>query len=530
MMATKATKWLIATLLLSAALLTGASEAIAKGSYSRPSFSSSSSYSRPSISAPSRSSSFGSSSGYTRPSLSAPRPTAPSAAPSRPAPSFGDRQINRSISGSALREYRERRDIEVNRPSMSAPRPSPPSPSVASPSGQPSVPNATASGTAWSRPSAPSVPPTPRAPSWSNPPAPYATTTRSYGGDSNSWLLWWLLANQQHSSSAAWMAAHRDDANVKAWRAEAEEMARNNADLREKLDALDRRVSGLSPTEVANATLPDDVTAALSITRAKAQTRERPASDQEGLGLIGWLFVLSLLAAATLVILQFLRRKNPPMRTTTAARSPAPPPPKTPTMRFIPGHVVQLEYAQFLLADQLKVTAPKGLTASRQELSVTAVGEIGDNQFRLHLGDDAFIAATIGRDGSVAEARFFSMIDEVTPETADEWGLWLSPQDGLIGFPVFETKDGVRYDRVWAPGETQAAPISVTEGVTNADLSERPYGHEMMLYARDTGLSQPAPATEFLLVSATEEGFGSAYVRLWAGIDIPTSSIRSTKA
>jgi hypothetical protein len=52
----------------------------------------------------------------------------------------------------------------------------------------------------------------------------------------------------------------------------------------------------------------------------------------------------------------------------------------------------------------------------------------------------------------------------------------------------------------------------------------------MMLYARDTGLSQPAPATEFLLVSATEEGFGSAYVRLWAGIDIPTSSIRSTKA
>ncbi len=417
--------------------------------------------------------------------------------------------------------------MEVNRPSVSIPRPSAPTPRVAVPSTAPSAPNATSSGFGWSRPSAP---PAPSAPSWSNPPAPYATTTRSYGGDGNGWLLWWLLANQQHSSSAAWMAAHRDDAGVKAWRAEADEMARSNADLREKLDALDRRVSGLSPNEVANAALPDDVTTALSITKASAQARERSASDQEGLGLIGWLFVLSLLVAATLVISQFLRRKKPPMRTATELRSPAPPPPKTPTMKFIPGHVVELEYSQFLLSETLKVSAPKGLTATRQELSVTAVGEIGDSQFRLHLGDQAFVEASVGKDGRVTEARYFSLLDEVTPETPEEWALWLSPQDGLIGFPVFETKDGVRYDRVWAPGETQAAPISITEGVTNTDLSERPYGHEMMLYARNTGLASPAPDTEFLLVSATEEGFGSAYVRLWAGIDIPTSSIRSTKA
>jgi hypothetical protein len=45
-----------------------------------------------------------------------------------------------------------------------------------------------------------------------------------------------------------------------------------------------------------------------------------------------------------------------------------------------------------------------------------------------------------------------------------------------------------------------------------------------MLYAAGTGQAAPAPATEYILVSAVEEG-GRAWVEIRAGIDINPASL-----
>jgi hypothetical protein len=65
----------------------------------------------------------------------------------------------------------------------------------------------------------------------------------------------------------------------------------------------------------------------------------------------------------------------------------------------------------------------------------------------------------LGRDGMPDECRYFSLLDQITPASQDEWGFWLDPAQGMIGWPQFQTKDGKLYDRVWAPGGPRVAPV-----------------------------------------------------------------------
>ena len=72
-------------------------------------------------------------------------------------------------------------------------------------------------------------------------------------------------------------------------------------------------------------------------------------------------------------------------------------------------------------------------------VSVEAIGLVADGSDalnRLYLpGRDAFLQLHLAGSGEPDECRYFSKIDEVAPSSQDEWGFWLDPAEGMIGWP-----------------------------------------------------------------------------------------------
>jgi hypothetical protein len=125
--------------------------------------------------------------------------------------------------------------------------------------------------------------------------------------------------------------------------------------------------------------------------------------------------------------------------------------------------------------------------------------------------------------GKPDECRYFVLFDEVTPADAGEWDVWLNPHEGLIGWPEFQAKDGTLYQRVWSPGSARVAPVAIAEEITTAEGTEIVH-QQAMLYGAPTGLAAPAPATEYILVTAVQRQ-GQAWVELRAGIDINPATL-----
>ena len=124
------------------------------------------------------------------------------------------------------------------------------------------------------------------------------------------------------------------------------------------------------------------------------------------------------------------------------------------------------------------------------------------------------------------ECRYFAVIDEVTPADASEWSAWLDPQQGMIGWPEFQTKDGKTYARAWAPGGNPVAPRAMVETIETLE-GTRELRLQAMLYAAPTGAAPPAPEAEYILVSALEAG-DRAGVEIRAGIDLNPASLSVT--
>lgn len=189
---------------------------------------------------------------------------------------------------------------------------------------------------------------------------------------------------------------------------------------------------------------------------------------------------------------------------------------------FRVGMTVSVEPTVFLLGEgALRVTAPASM-----DLGVVAVGDVVDGAIhttRLYLPEAGSFLHLMIEGERVLECRFFSPLDSVEPADPDEWGFWLAPEDGMIGYPSFQIKDGTLYQRHWAAGGAQVEPRHLSESVQAVDgVTTRT--HQTMLYARATGLADPAPLAEYLLVTATEQG-GAAWVDLSVGIDIPPASL-----
>jgi hypothetical protein len=178
----------------------------------------------------------------------------------------------------------------------------------------------------------------------------------------------------------------------------------------------------------------------------------------------------------------------------------------------------------FLLAAGVtKVQPPSGSGM----ISVEAVGLLEDAGAQLHRlylpGRTSFFQLHLGADGAPDECRYFSRLDEVQPADQAEWGQWLDPAQGMIGWPAFQTKDGQTYDRAWASGRSRVSPRQQTETLqTLGGLSQRRL--QAMLYARATGAAPPAPQGEYVMVAAIEDA-GQAWVEIVAGIDINPAAL-----
>jgi uncharacterized membrane protein YjfL (UPF0719 family) len=264
------------------------------------------------------------------------------------------------------------------------------------------------------------------------------------------------------------------------WRAEADRAAQNDPAVAQKLAELDSLMA-----------------------QSKAQPAvPRPLPSDSGES--GFLLIVVILGGAVLVALWALRRRattatgGGTMAATrslsgssmTAGMS------SSAASRFRVGMTFPIDPSAFVLAHGVtKVKPPE----AGGMISVEGVGLITDGRVLLHRlylpGREAFFMIHLGSDGAPDESRYFSLLDQITPANRDEWGFWLDPAQGMIGWPQFQTKDGKTYDRVWAPGNARVTPRQQVETVQDVSgATERKI--QAMLYGARTGAPPPAPALD----------------------------------
>jgi hypothetical protein len=311
-----------------------------------------------------------------------------------------------------------------------------------------------------------------------------------FGGGYGTAAFWAMLGALSASDRAAYFRQSQADPAYQQWRQQAIHDPNASARL---------------------AALGDNATAAPIDAGATA------AAASGGSGIV-WLVLF--VAAAVFVLLWLARRR--------AARQPAIGVPPglsgSGATRFRVGQAMPLDPAPFLLAAGVTKVQPPPAGGM---ISVEAVGLLEDAGVRLHRlylpGRTAFFQLHLGDDGVPDECRYFSRLDEVRPASQPEWGEWLDPGQGMIGWPAFQTKDGKSYDRAWAPGQTRIPPRQQTETVqTLGAVTQRRL--QAMLYAGPTGAAPPAPPSEYVLVAAVEES-GQAWVEIHAGIDVNPASL-----
>ena len=433
------------------------------GGYSRPGGGSTSSYSAPSRRAP-----VSSSGGYSRRSYAGSGYTTGS---------LGDQAVSRSLSSQALRNYRA-----VQQPAETYAR-RPPS---------------YAGGSDWTT-EAPRRPPI-----WGGE-EPTRRVTRGPAlpgsGPLTAVALWAALNSLSSPGSAEYFHNYQNDPGYAQWRREADREAGHNPAVAAKLDQLDTRLAQMEGQ-------PRD---------SSAGAPARPSPAPAGAGFI---WPVLFIGIVILLLLWLLRRRMAQPVVAPAAPGLA----GSAATRFRVGMTMPVDSSPFVLAAGLtKVQPPEG----GGMVSVEVVGVLRDGAVMLHrlylAGGKAFFQLHLGADGRPDECRYFTRLDEVTPADGQEWGLWLDPAQGMIGWPSFQTKDGKMYGRVWAPSNDRVPPRKMEEHLQFVDhLEERQL--QMMLYGAPTGGAPPAPQTEYILVSAIE-ATGQAWVEIDAGIDINPAAL-----
>lgn len=465
------------------------------GGYSRPSSSGSSSRT------PSLSGNSSSSGGYTRPGAA---PSEPSRTPTL---SARDRDTSRAESRKGLSDF-ERRQTPPTPPPTTANGPVQPPRTANS---QNSTGGGSISAPNWrsSRDD--------RRPSYI--PSGYSGPARF--GLLEAGMLFLLVNSLSKPANAEFFHHHAQDPDYLSWRAEADQLAKKDPELRAKLAEVDRVIAERKDQPRNPRYMPDD-----------------KDKDEGG---NGWLILLGLLIIGGLIFWLIRSRRNRTAPATAGAGT------GTPTdlgssmirnklsgARYRPDYLrlgmgVTLDPSPFiLLGPSTTVPTPEGGggTVSVTALSIVSPAEGSSPEpdlFWLTVGDGRFVEVSLSPQGRPQESRYFGKIDEVYPANADEWEFWLGKTDGMIGWPEFQTKDGQTYRRQWLPGGTRIPPRRLIEARERADGTNERKLHAM-LYARATGLAKPAPQTEYLLVLAAETP-DEAWVELYVGIDLPPSSL-----
>ena len=357
----------------------------------------------------------------------------------------------------------------------------------------------------------------------------------SFGG-MDAFMLWYMLSHMNGGGSD-FFRSNADSAGYREWRAEADRLARDNADLRSQLNDLDRSLARrdggtvqdpFGPS-VAAATAPrrEAAPAPAPVPSSAPVSQARPAQAESGGGhALLWIFLFLVLVGGGAFL--FLRMRSSGARRGTGG-----------TMdnvraaadivrhkasgqgyeasRFRVGMTLALDPTPFLLAGE---ALHAGAPASAQT-SVEAVGRpSGAGRWvRLYLpGEAGVVAIDLAADGSPEAARLFQPLDRVVPADEEEWKVWLDDAEGMIGWNSFQTKDGADWGRTWSPGPDKVAPRVMREEIQGAGGS-RTVTRTAMLYSRPTGAPAPAPEVEYLLVAAVEGG-DRAWVEIQSGIDV----------
>jgi len=313
--------------------------------------------------------------------------------------------------------------------------------------------------------------------------------------------LWAALNSLSSPGSAEYFHNYQYDPGYVQWRREADREAAHNPAVAAKLDQLDSRLAQLEG-QPRNPS-------------ASAPVRTSPAQVERS----GFIWPVLFIGIVILLLLWLWRR-----RIGHPATAAAPGLAGSATTRFRVGMTMPVDPSPFLLAaGSTKVQPPKGSGM----ISVEVVGLLRDGAVLLHRlylpGGKAFFQLHLGAAGQPDECRYFSRVDEVTPADGQEWGLWLDPSQGMIGWPSFQTKDGKMYGRVWGPSDSRIAPRKMEETLQLVDHVEQRQ-LQAMLYGGPTGGTPPAPETEYILVSAIE-ATGEAWVEIDAGIDINPAAL-----
>jgi hypothetical protein len=313
--------------------------------------------------------------------------------------------------------------------------------------------------------------------------------------------LWAALNSLSSPSSAAYFHDYQNEPGYVQWRREADREAANNPTLAAKLGQLDSQLAQMEGQ-------PRNPTATPPVRAAPAQAESS-----------GFIWPVLFVGIVILVLLWLWRR-----RLAHPATAAAPGLTGSAATRFRVGMTMPVDPSPFLLAAGLtKVQPPEG----GGMISVEVVGLLRDGAVLLHRlylpGGKTFFQLHLGANGQPDECRYFSRLDEVTPADGQEWGAWLDPAEGMIGWPSFQTKDGKTYGRVWAPSNSRVPPRQMEETLQLVDHVEQRQ-QQMMLYGGPTGGTPPAPQTEYILVSAVEAA-GQAWVQIDAGIDINPAAL-----
>jgi hypothetical protein len=370
---------------------------------------------------------------------------------------------------------------------------------------------------------------------WSVPSYAYRSAPRF--GIWDGLFLWFMLDNLTRPGYADFFHHQQNDPGYQQWRAEADRLAADNADLRQKLSALDSKLAEEKDQPRDPNFLPPDTPREVAV----ADGTEADTASGGGFGEFG--IVAIILVGGGVIFLVWLWRKQRGARPARSGggsgsmsslktagnilRQKLSGETYTPSL-FRVGMTLTLDPTPFILAaSSTKVLEPTDVSAGGMLVSVAMVSTVSDGAATLHRlylpEEKGFFQIHLNTAGQPDECRFFSLVDEVHPGSEDEWAFWLDPAEGMIGWPEFQTKDGKVYPRLWTPGSSRVQPRTLYEngtdvkGMTVRTLST-------MLYAAPTGAADPAPATEYIMVSAIEQG-GQAWVEVHAGIDVNPAAL-----
>ena len=384
--------------------------------------------------------------------------------------------------------------------------------------------------------------------SWSVP--PYVRQASPSFGIWDAAALWFLLDTVSSASHSRFFYDHANDPGVRQWREQADRQADSDPAIRAKLATLDQQVAALQGQQRDPNYLPPDMD------RKVATAVPDAASEGGGFGTL--LIVLIALAVIGFVLLRFWKRRaaaasaggagmsTPLSAAANIIRHKLSSESYKPSLWRV-GMTVTLDPTPFILAQGATKVAPpeatgggsSGLVGIPKIGTITSgpVGAGGVTFHRLYLPNESFFQL-FGDEaaGTVSECRYFSLLDEVEPAPG-EWDFWIDV-DGTadpngdpsgddfpaIGAPSFQTKDGRQYERAWSPGRGYVRPQQVMETL---DSVGRKITRQLtfMLYQRSTGAPDPAPASEYALVSMVEEQGGGRFVLIHAGIDVNPAAL-----